>query len=66
MFESVNLYNSVRRLRSSIFYVNIFHSMVQQFLTISYCAGEKNNLGDFSHWIFQIGLDTFGKLSINI
>ena len=66
MFESVNLYNSIRRLRSSIFYVNIFHSMVQQFLTISYCAWERKKCRRLFALIFQVGLDIFGNLSLNM
>ena len=67
MFESVNLYDSVRRLRSSIFYVNIFHSMVQQFLTISYCAWERKKCRSLFALIFiQAGLDILGNLSLNM
>ena len=28
--------------------------------------GKENNLGDFSHWFLQAGLDIFGKLSLNM
>ena len=28
--------------------------------------GKENNLGDFSHWFFQAGLDIFGNLSLNM